>query len=229
MILKLHTMKNKNLHILIAALILSSCSTAYKTTQTPDDVYYSPAKEVPGGDDYNNPPPSSADDNYLRMKAHNHTVWSSIDDYSYWNDSRYDFGYSCTPSRYEFINSFNMYPFGWNYGYGLYGYGWNGWNSPHGTVVFYKNPQVYFGNTTKTNLTAYGNHIYNNQNNQDGLFKRIFTGNNANNNYSNTNGNNPSRTFNSGTGTNNSAGGRSGGYHSSGSSASSPRPPRPPL
>lgn len=39
-------MKHKILPIISTVLILSSCSTAYKSTQTPDDVYYSPATGI---------------------------------------------------------------------------------------------------------------------------------------------------------------------------------------
>lgn len=222
-------MKNKILLLISAAAFLSSCSTAYKASQTPDDLYYSPATEVKpdSQDDYQT---YNTDDRYLRMKAGHNALWSTIDDYSYWNDSRYDFGYSCTPSRFAFINSLNLYPFGWNYGYGMYGGGWYGWGSPHQTIVYYKSPRVYYGTNSKTNLTAYGNNIYNNRNNQTGfggLFRRAFTNNN-NSNFNNTrNGNNPVRTFNNTTPSSN-AGGHSGGYNSQGSSGGTSRPSRPP-
>ncbi|OYW20132.1 MAG: hypothetical protein B7Z54_02000, partial [Sphingobacteriales bacterium 12-47-4] len=42
-------MKRQILLASLTALVLGSCTTAYKTGQTPDDVYYSPQREV---DDY---------------------------------------------------------------------------------------------------------------------------------------------------------------------------------
>ncbi len=198
-------------------LLLSSCSSAYKATSTPDDVYYSPAPDAKAGaedryDDYT----SSSDDNYLRMKVRNRYQWNGIDDYSYWNDSRYDFGYSCSPSRSVLLNPYNPY---FGFAYTPWGY----WNNPAYTLVYYKNPQVYYGNTGKTNLTAYRNKNYNtNRNSFGSLFKQSF-GNNTTNNY---NSNNATRTFNTNTTPSNSAGGRSGGFNSSGSSSGTSRPPR---
>ena len=39
-------MNMKNIIFIVSAAIFSSCSTAYKTGQTPDDVYYSPARVI---------------------------------------------------------------------------------------------------------------------------------------------------------------------------------------
>ncbi|MEP6845673.1 MAG: hypothetical protein ABI861_06705, partial [Panacibacter sp.] len=91
-------MKNFILCSLAASFVISGCST-YKASSTPDDVYYSPAKPAveyaqDRYEDYSN-----SEDNYLRMKVRNRYQWNGIDDYGYWNDSRYDFGYSCFPSR----------------------------------------------------------------------------------------------------------------------------------
>lgn len=195
-------------------LILSSCST-YKAGRTPDDVYYSPAKAVPAGEDrYEDY--SNGDDNYLRMKVRNHYQWNGIDDYSYWNDSRYDFGYSCSPSREVMLNPYYGIGIGSPYFYKP----WGNWYNPMYTVVYYKTPRAYFGNTSKSNLSAYRNNNYNRQS-FGSLLKGAF--NNNNNNNSNTN---PTRSFSNPGSSSNSAGGRSGGMNSSGSSSSSPRPPR---
>jgi hypothetical protein len=40
-------MNKQILYVAIGAMLLSSCSSAYKTGQTPDDVYYSPGEGVP--------------------------------------------------------------------------------------------------------------------------------------------------------------------------------------
>ncbi len=219
-------MKNILIASVIMALFLGGCSSAYKATSTPDDVYYSPAPAAGANaketyDDYST---ANADDNYLRMKVRNRYQWNGIDDYNYWNDSRYDFGYSCTPSRSVLLNPFNPLIFGNTFGYAYYS-PWSTWYSPYSTIVYYKNPQVYYGNTSKTNLTAYRNRNYyanTNRSSFGSLLKQTF--NSAGNNSYNTN--NSTRTFNTGTSISNSAGGRSGGFNSTGSSSGTSRAPR---
>ncbi len=246
-------MNTKIITAIALATVLTSCSSLYKATSTPDDVYYSPgpaaqAKNASSSDDvgydqYQNYQ-STNDDHYLRMKVQNNALWSGIDDYSYWQDSRYDFGFSCNSSRYALLNSFySPYSYGmysaWNPllgfgggGYGFYGFGGGGyWGSPYQTVVLYKNPKTYFGTTNKSNLTAYRNTQYVNSN----YYKNGgYNGNSTNNTYStrnntyyNSNNNTyqPARSFNSGS-SSNSAGGHSGGFNSSGSSAPASRPTR---
>lgn len=217
-------MKNFLLAGVAGALLLSGCS-AYKASRTPDDVYYSPAKpavEYADNDRYEDY--SNGDDNYLRMKVRNRYQWNGIDDYNYWNDSRYDFGYSCIPSRQVMLNPY--------YGIGVwnpyYSRPWGYYYNPLYTVVYYKTPKAYYGNTSKSNLTAYRNNSYYNPNNPNrqnfgSLLKSAFNNNNGYNNNSNYN---PSRSFNSTVTPSSSAGGRSGGFNSSGSSAPASRPPR---
>ena len=75
------------LFLALAALTLGSCTTAYKTGQTPDDVYYSPVRPQDeyvvtqqqddryygGNEDYYT-------DRYLRMRLTNPYRWSALDD-----------------------------------------------------------------------------------------------------------------------------------------------------
>jgi hypothetical protein len=217
----------KNIVLLcIAVVLLFGCSSAYKAASTPDDVYYSPSRSIKGsGHDNYDAYTSGSEDNYLRMKVQNRYQWDAIDDYSYWNDSRYDFGYSCFPSREVLLRPYDPY-FGvsFGFGYGYYYAPWYNWYSPYTTVVYYKNPKVY-GNSGKTNLTAYRNGLYNNTNNRPtfgSLLNKAFS--NTNNSSYNLN-NNSTRTFNTGTTTSSSAGGRSGGFNSVGRSVT-PRSPR---
>src|SRR6185503_20559195 len=105
-------MKRQILLLAITAAALSSCTTAYKTGQTPDDVYFSPTrpqdeyvrveeKEQPRYDE------NYYDDRYLRMKVHNRTQWNDLDDwYSY---DRY--GYR---ANYYYGTYYNPYT-SWNY------------------------------------------------------------------------------------------------------------------
>ena len=76
-------MKRQILLLAITAAALSSCTTAYKTGQTPDDVYYSPARpqdeyvrveekeEYRYDDEY-------YDDRYLRMKVQTAHRWNTL-------------------------------------------------------------------------------------------------------------------------------------------------------
>ena len=132
-------MKRMILGSLLTIGLLSGCSTAYQSGQTPDDVYYSPGRD--GGsrreeekvreqqeryEEY----ASSQDDRYLRMKVANRNRWSGIDDFDYWYDSRYDF------SRYNHFSNWNSF-YTWNnplnpsFSYGLWrmqpglGFGWS--------------------------------------------------------------------------------------------------------
>ncbi|MBS1627665.1 MAG: hypothetical protein JSR09_09510 [Bacteroidetes bacterium] len=248
-------MKNKILLFSLTILILSSCSTAYKSTQTPDDVYYSPAtgaddketvKSNKQNDRYENYL-SSTDDNYLRMKVRNYSLWSGIDDYAYWYDSRYDFSY------YNLWNPGYFYGYNYNYynGYIFYPYylgGWGGYYMPNPViyVIGYKNPKTTVATSggSGSYLTTYKNNTYNNSNynlktnpyRREGfgsLIKQVFSSSNNNNSSAsnNTSWDRPARTFTPSTNssvpaTSSSAGGNSGGYGSKGSSSGAPRTTR---
>jgi hypothetical protein len=155
-------MKHFLLSAALATGLLSSCSTAYKSAQTPDDLYYSPGRaeitaakvekaKVADADVYDEYV-SSNDDRYLHMKVANREQWSSIDNYAYWNDSRYDFSsYNYSPmysSPYGFsysnfysnyyssaylsmLNPYYMGP-GWNMGLGGMGLGCYGMGLGYG-------------------------------------------------------------------------------------------------
>jgi len=78
------------LPLLSLAVVFTSCSSAYKSGQTPDDVYFSPERANGAyvrvekndeikyrGEDYY----SYEDDRYLRMKIRDRERWSYLDDY----------------------------------------------------------------------------------------------------------------------------------------------------
>src|SRR5688500_2078275 len=93
---------------LTSALALGSCTTAYKTGQTPDDVYYSPVRpeeeyvrveknderRYEGINEY-------YDDRYLRIKVRKRYRWNVRD---YW----YSFG-----SRYNYSSYYNSWSNPW--------------------------------------------------------------------------------------------------------------------
>lgn len=221
-------MKQQILHLAITALVLSSCTTAYKTGQTPDDVYFSQAKpqdeyvqvnrekdKYRYNDDY-------YDDRYLRMKVQNRTRWDYLDDwYAY---DRYGYRYN-----YYYGSYFNPYT-SWNYYYNPY--------CPSTVVaVNSKVPssQTSYEKPRNFNLNSYTNNNYNtvnnitkgmsksgsvsrpvyNNSNNDGLsntLKQIFSSGNNNNSYSA-----PTRSYNPSSGSSNNS--SSSGSSSSGSSS----------
>ncbi len=139
----------------IIVFALSSCSSRFKTTQTPDDLYYSPEAETLVEYTVATPAPSTNnyyyDNYYLHHKVRNHIRWQVIDDYGYWHDTRYN---HC-PSNWNSYNSYN----GWgNYndgfyssynGYNNYYYGWNnyynGWGGYNNWYGSYFNPYGGYG------------------------------------------------------------------------------------
>lgn len=180
-------MKNSLLFALIGmGLFVTGCSTASKLDQTVDDVYYSPGRpsvekvvitnyqeKKDRYDNYVN----STDEQFLRMKVGNYYRWNMLDDYTYWNDSRYDFG------NYNYYNSigFNNYYSNnnWNYGWG-FGYyrPIYSWGNPYYTFINYYNPKTSIGGPSGSGISAYLNKNYNNNNSNTGYSKS---------NYNNTN------------------------------------------
>jgi hypothetical protein len=209
--------------LLLSALsigLLSSCTTAFKAGQTPDDVYYSPGSEVVSVKEDKRQKNeeaqyqeyiSSLDDRYLRMKIANRYRWGALDNFDYWYDSRYDF--NTYNNYYSNLSPYSSWNPEWNLsvGYGRYcpGTGGWGWNSPIYTVVHYTNPYYSGGSTSGSNISAYRNKNYNNTNYgykdpKNGAFvpsasnsgfgnllKRVFTGSENTSSYDR-----PARTFN---------------------------------
>ena len=111
-------MKSSILLLAVFAAALTSCTTAYKTGQTPDDVYYSPARpqdeyvRTEKEDDrrYSNDD-EYYDDRYLRMKVRNRNRWSDLDDWYYYGKN-YNYSYyncSCWNSPWTPYASWNNY------------------------------------------------------------------------------------------------------------------------
>jgi hypothetical protein len=152
-------MKKRILSVFALAILLASCSSAYRQAQTPDDVYYSPAKEKErtyastndsrqtdnythhnnNYDDY-----TSSEDDYLRMKIQNRYRWNELDDYDYWYSPSYAF------NNYYGYNSFNPFlsnSWGLSFYYSpftsIQPYGW--FNSYYPTYGFYSPYNGYYG------------------------------------------------------------------------------------
>ncbi|ANH79651.1 hypothetical protein A8C56_00485 [Niabella ginsenosidivorans] len=131
-------MNFKTLFVLLGfTMLLGSCATAYKTGQTPDDVYNS---LPPPQDEYANVRQSDDkryrdyeayddeddyadyDDRYLRMKVRNRYLWSDLDDWYYYG-GRYDYSYY---NNWYYWND----PFYWNSPWSPVGY-WNMYYNPY--------------------------------------------------------------------------------------------------
>ena len=199
-------MKSQIILLIFFAIVFSSCSTSYKTTQTPDDVYFSPA---PPQDEYvsqrnnddrkykDNYPDSyrEYDNRFLRMKVQNRTRWSELDDWYQYD--HYAISYNPT---YNLNTPWSAQTY-WNYYYNPY---------CHGSVIVnpksttYNKPRTVNLNTfnnllssninsnpkssgnPKTNPKIYSNSNDNNNSGFGNTLRNIF--NNSNNNSGNNTG-----------------------------------------
>lgn len=233
-------MKSVLLLLSIFAIVATSCTSVYKTGQTPDDVYYSP---LPPGDDYVRVEKSDKgkyrysddyyDDRYLRMKVRNRYLWNDLNDWYYYE--RYGSVYN-----YYFGSYYNPYN-NWHYYYNPYGCPGNyAYNNPKNYVykpqvkprafslAGYTNTNINNSNTglilnSKTPSRINLNSAYNNNNRNSsrdkGLNNTIRSIFNSGNNNSSGN----SRTYNP---SNSSSNSRSSGNNSSSSGGGVSRPSR---
>lgn len=144
-------MKSKILLLAVIVALFSSCTTAYKTGQTPDDVYFSPARPQQSDEYVQRDKKSAApkynnddeyyDDQYLRMKVRNRNRWSDLDDPFYYS------------SRNNF-SSYNSYCF--NNPWTPYTY-WNNHFNPYyqGTVIVSPQTTVRYSGPRTFNLNSY--------------------------------------------------------------------------
>lgn len=170
-------MKTYFIFLGIITVLATSCTSMYKTGQTPDDVYYAPAKpdinygnnsNIDNEDYY-----SYRDDQYLRMKAHNRR-WSTIDDFGYWNPSvTVGYGWSSSPWGYPTYSNPWTYshPYWNNYSYGYSYYDpYNPWYNPYygygPVIIVNKYPSAPARNTRSTLGGYQNNNGYNNTNNR---------------------------------------------------------------
>ena len=141
------------LPLLSAVVLLASCTTSYKAGQTPDDVYYSPARpqaEYVTTEDKeerryrNDDSYSYEDERYLRYKVRNRSRWSYLDDY-------YSDPYAY---RYDRYRSYSPYYSNY-YDYRNY---WNYYYNPYGTHVIVTNPKAPVYSRPRT----YNLHVFDN-------------------------------------------------------------------
>jgi len=240
-------MKRQILLLAITAAAISSCTTAYRTGQTPDDVYYSPAKpqdeyvRVQEEDNSYRNDDEYYDDRYLRMKVQNRTRWNEFNDwYSY---DRYAYRYN-----YSYGNYWNPYT-SWNYYYNPYCTNTvlivnpkipstqNNYSKPRNfNLNTYTNNNYNTANNTSiikgapsTKTRTISNPVYNNRNNNSGLsntIKQIFSGGNNNNNNSSSSSSRSYNPSSSGSSSSSSSGSSSNSSSGSSSGGGTSRPTR---
>ena len=244
-------MKNYILPIFTVGLLLSGCSAAYKTGQTPDDVYYSKPKQSAEIVQQQQSKPTEEyqsyfageDDEYLRMKVRNGGKWNSIDDYDYW------YGYnSYNPYMNPYLSgitfSYNNY-----WGMNSYNYGTGGYYSPFISSIWYtpsyyhryysyypvvinKRP-TYSSQGFRPSLNGYNNPNFDRGNSRYSpakpTYRNIFSNgnNNGNSGYDrpartyNSESSSPSRSYSPSSSGSSSGSSNSGSRSSSGGSSSS--------
>lgn len=228
---------NRIMLVVLLASIVMGCNTAYRSGQTPDDVYFSPAINSGGyvvveeEERYNNDR-TPMDERYLRMKTFGSRRWNMFDDdFGYWNNPQWN-------NRSHFDMMYGVGPMN-----GFSAFGNTLWRNPF-SPVFYGQPLIVFNtfqplrpknNAPRTyNLNTYtpprmtvdsklgnrsyrttGGQYYNNNGSPRGGYNSNSSGGSGS----------PNRTFsnssNSGS-SNRSSGSGSSGSSSSGSSGTAP-------
>lgn len=103
----------KILLIALSAAAFSSCSTAYKSGQTPDDVYYSPVRYVDEQQNNNNRDEAKKEDNEdksIRMRVRDHRWREFDDDYRYDNSPYHYCTCKCSNTGYYYNPYYHPWP-----------------------------------------------------------------------------------------------------------------------
>ncbi len=130
-------MKTKYVILLGLIVVFSSCSSAYKSGQTPDDVYYSPAPAISQEAYVVSEKPNSYYD-----RSEDQEIRRGIQDSRYRSNVTLDLGFGYNPYAYN-PYGFNYNPYGFNYSpynynpysynpYSMNSYGYKGIYDPYG-------------------------------------------------------------------------------------------------
>ena len=238
-------MKQSFTLLALTVAVLSSCTSAYKTGQTPDDVYYSPTRKAAEYVQVEQKEEQTAqraedyyEDRFLRMRIEDRYRWSALDDYYFSNA----YAYNSFGNYYSLSSPWNSY-FAWNCHYNPY---YGGLPYYPGGVIITKTPKIYtppsralvfnpasynIGGNSSSSAVSKGlnNSYYNrynntnsNRNSRNSLgesIRKVFTGNDNSGNYnSGSNNSTPSRSYSpSSSGGSSGGGGRSSGGGGGGS------------
>ena len=214
-------MQSKILLFALSVAAFSSCSTAYKTGQTPDDVYYSPVKVVAEKKE------TQREEQRYEKTNNDYEITMSIRDRR-WRDFRDDYEYDNSPYNYCYCNCKNT-----GYYYNPYYYPWAiytispTYKTPVNSTPRMVNLNAYNGYNTrvatgKTNgtLPTNSSYQYNNSNRSGSRVGNILR-QTIDPTPSTPSSNNNTRTYSP-----SSSSSSSSGSSSSGSSSSSSRPAR---
>ncbi len=205
-------MNIKILLFVLSAAAISSCNTAYRNGQTPDDVYYSPTRVVEENNQRDRVETKKADfeEREIRMAAHDRRWRDFDDDYDYRYDPYkygYSYGYYYNPYYCHYPVYITNVPI----------------SNPKNTVPRMINLGSYNNTTYGVANTKYGSNnwknpvrSYNNSNNNSSFIRRILT----TPSNSNSSGDNNTRSYTPSSGSS-SSGSSSGG--SSGGSVTRPK------
>ncbi len=223
--------------IAIATVSIASCSTAYKSGQTPDDVYYSPVRAI------------EERDNVRETREERRTEYYRIDNYEQREIimSTRDRRWRDLNDYYDYNYRYNPYVYGYNHGYYYNPYYYNRPVFLPGSVIVnptnntprmtnlgsYTNTTLQVANNNKAGQTRWvqSGAVYNNSNNSGSFNRRIITPSSStnstyNNTYNNNRNsgversqttNNDTRTYNPSSNNNSSSGSSSSGSSSGGS------------
>ncbi|MFT3981740.1 MAG: hypothetical protein QM687_14825 [Ferruginibacter sp.] len=216
-----------NLKILLISAVatasFASCSTAYKSGQTPDDVYYSPTRVIEEDQQVKkqqDEPRIDPEEREIRMATRDRR----------WRDWDYDCNCDCNYDPYRYGYTYGYYYNPYYYPYPVYS-GYTYYN-PKNTTPRMTNLSSY----NSTSLTTISNpktgstsvvssrNTYNNSNNSgSGYQRRILVPNSNNSTYSAPSNNNSTRTYSPPARSSSSSGSSSSGSSSSsGTSVSRP-------
>ncbi len=164
-------MKSFAIIAIAATFFLGSCSTVYRSGQTPDDVYYSPAPEAAAGgtayvpartgrtagkynanqaynsrgysgyDDF-----ATMDDRWLMMRVRNPYRWSMFDNYSFYSPfnsfySPFAWGGGFHPGLSFGGGFYNPYGFSYYNHFNNY-WNWNSYYNPYAPNIIIVNPKT---------------------------------------------------------------------------------------
>ncbi len=225
-------MNIKLLLIAIAAVSITGCSTAYKSGQTPDDVYYSPVRGIDESDnsrkrvDRTEYRADAYEEREIRMSSRDRR-WRDLND-------DYDYNYRYDPYRYGYNYGYYYNPYYYNRPVFLPGYvivnPKN--NTPRMTNLGSYNNSTLVVSNNKTGETKWvpSSRSYNNSNSNGGSFiRRIITpstsypsGSGNSSTRSSTYQNNDTRTYTPSTNNSSNSGSSSSGSSSGGTPVSRP-------
>lgn len=190
-------MKTKILLFALSAAALGGCSTAYKSTQTPDDVYYSPVRPVEeksekDRDEVRNEPEK---DYQISMAVRDHRWRDFRDDYDFDNSP---YNYTCKRYNYGYYYNPRYYPWAIYTGKPSYSKPVN--STPRMVNLnAYKgyNPNVAISKTTGT-VNTNSSYRYNNSNNSENSGRKLILPSSNSSSSNNTRTYTPSSNSNSG-------------------------------